>query len=327
MNILIISSISPDAIEQLSRRHNVTCSFNPSIESLNSLIRDQEAIILRSGVRLPAESMECAPNLKLVIRAGSGTDNLDLDYIKKRGLKLERIPEPGAYAVAELSLAFMVSLARNVLHVDSLLRKGRWTKYEFTGYLLRSKVLGIIGAGNIGSRVGKLGAAWGMNVIGCVKNPTQKRMGKLAEKGIQLKDFSEVISEADFLSIHVPLNESTRNMINADVLSSMKPGSFLINLSRGGVVKEQDLYKALTEGGKLRGAAMDVHEFEGEGCVSPLASLPNVILTPHIGAQTHDTQYQIGVRILKIINAFEDDQQQAKIKTGETRLDEYQATL
>jgi phosphoglycerate dehydrogenase-like enzyme len=327
MNILIISSISPDAIEQLSKQHNVTCSFNPSLESLNSLIPDQEVLILRSGVRIPAESMDCAPNLKLVIRAGSGTDNLDLDYINKRGLKLKRIPEPGAYAVAELSFAFMVSLARNVLHADRLLREGRWTKYEFTGYLLRDKILGIIGAGNIGSRVGQLGAAWGMKVIGCVKNPSPKKEERLAGKGIQLKDFFEVISEADFLSIHVPLDESTRYMINAEALSSMKSGSFLINLSRGGVVNEQDLYKTLTKGDRLLGAALDVHEVEGEGCVSPLASLPNVVLTPHIGAQTHDTQYQIGVRILEIIDSFESDPQQSEIRTSETKLDEHGSTL
>lgn len=327
MKILIISSISQDAIEQLSTRHDVTCSFNPSIESLNSLIRGQEVLILRSGVRVAAASMSNAPNLKLIIRAGSGTDNLDLDYINKRGLKLERIPEPGAYAVAELSFAFMVSLARNVLHADRLLRKGRWTKYEFKGYLLRSKVLGIIGAGNIGSLVGQLGVAWGMNVIGCVKNPSPKRWKRLVEKGIQLKGPTEVISKADFLSIHVPLNESTRNMINAETLSYMKPGSYLINLSRGGVVNEQDLYNALTQGDKLRGAALDVHKDEGEGCVSPLASLPNVILTPHIGAQTHDTQFQIGERILEIINSFEDDQQYPKIQTGETRLGRSGPTL
>jgi len=327
MNILIISSISPDAIEQLSRRHNVACSFNPPIERLKSQIRDREVIILRSGVCLSAESMECAPKLKLVIRAGSGTDNLDLDYINKRGLKLERIPEPGAYAVAELSLALMISLARNILHVDGLLRKGRWAKYDFTGYLLRSKILGIIGTGNIGSRVGKLGAACGMQVIGCVKNPSTNKAEKLAEMGIQLKDCSEVISKADFLSIHVPLNESTRNMINAEVLSSMKPGSFLINLSRGGVVNEQDLYNALTGEGKLGGAAMDVHKDEGEGCVSPLASLPNVILTPHIGAQTYDTQYQIGMRILQIIDSFEGDLHRPEMERGETIPDEYQAAL
>jgi len=271
--------------------------------------------------------MEGAPNLRLVIRAGSGTDNLDLDYIKRRGLKLERIPEPGAFAVAELSIAFMISLARNVLHVDRLLRKGRWTKYEFTGYLLGSKVLGIIGAGNIGSRVGELAAALGMKVIGCVKNPSPDKAEKLAGKGIQLKDCSEVISTADFLSLHVPLNESTRNLINADVLSTMKPGSFLINLSRGGVVNEQDLYKALTEDGKLRGAAMDVHEFEGEGCISPLASLPNVILTPHVGAQTHDTQFQIGLRILEIIDSFEKDLHKSKMRLTKTDYKEYEQTI
>ena len=327
MNILIISSISPDAIEQLSKLHNVTCSFNPSIETLTSLIPDQEALILRSGVQIPAETMDCAPNLKLVIRAGSGTDNLDLDYIKKRGLTLERIPEPGAYAVAELAFALMVNLARNVLHTDRLLRKGHWGKYDFTGYLLRHKVLGIIGAGNIGSRVGQLGAAWGMEVIGCVENPSSVVAEQLAQKGIQLKECYEVLSEADFLSIHVPLSKSTYNMINEEAFSSMKRGSFLCNLSRGGVVNEQDLFKALTQGDKLRGAALDVHEAEGEGHISPLASLPNVVLTPHIGAQTHDTQHEIGVRILEIINSFESDRQQSDTKMSQERFDEYRATI
>jgi D-3-phosphoglycerate dehydrogenase len=168
-------------------------------------------------------------------------------------------------------------------------------------------VLGIVGAGNIGSRVGQMGVAWDMEVIACVEYPSALRAAELAEKGIRLTSFDEVISAADFVSIHVPLKDSTRNLINADVLCRMKPGAFLINLARGGVVDEQALYKALTKGDRLRGAALDVHEQEGEGKISPLAGLPNVILTPHIGAMTVDSQREIGRRVIEAVNSFAAD--------------------
>jgi phosphoglycerate dehydrogenase-like enzyme len=232
---------------------------------------------------------------------------LDVSYIRTRGLQLERIPEPGAKAVAEMSFALMLALARNLLQADRLLRQGRWAKHDFNGYLLTGKVLGIVGAGNIGSRVGELGAAWGMKVTGCVEYPSPTIAAQLAEKGIRLADFDEVVSTADFLSIHVPLTGSTRNMIDEDVLSRVKLGSFLINLARGGIVDEKALYKALTEDNRLLGAALDVHQVEGQGHISPLASLPNVVLTPHMGSQTVDTQREIGERVLEIIDAFELD--------------------
>jgi len=178
-------------------------------------------------------------------------------------------------------------------------------KNELKGYLLTGKTLGIIGTGNIGSRVGQLGAAWGMKVIGCDVITAPDFAAQLAKKKIELRDFSEVISTADFVSIHVPLSESTGNMFNAEVLSKMKPGSYLINLARGGIVDEQALYEALKTGDTLRGAALDVHQNEGQGKISPLSSLPNVILTPHIGAQTSDSQREIGERIIEIIESFE----------------------
>lgn len=304
MRILIASSISPEAIEQLKKSHDVVCAFNAPVDKLKSLIGDRDILICRSGVTISAEVMSCAPRLKLIIRAGSGTDNIDVDYVRQRGIQLERIPEPGAKAVAELTFALMLALARNLLHADRMLRQGHFAKNELSGYLLRGKVLGIIGAGNIGSLVGQMGAAWGMKVLGCVEGPSPAVAAELHEKGIQLTDCCEVISQADFLSLHVPLTAATRNMVNAEVLSRMKPGSYLINMARGGVVDEQALYQALTEGKTLRGAALDVHQVEKAGHVSPLASLPNVILTPHIGAQTVDSQREIGGRILEIMDSF-----------------------
>ncbi|MFQ5708102.1 MAG: NAD(P)-dependent oxidoreductase [bacterium] len=317
MRILIASSIFPDAIQELRQQHDVICAFNTSEAKLKALIKDREVLIFRSGVSISSAVMQSAPQLRLLIRAGSGTDNLDLDYVRKRGLRLERIPEPGAKAVAELSFAFMLALARNLFQADRSLRQGRWTKYELNGFLLTGKVLGIVGAGNIGSRVGRLGAAWGMQVLGCVEEPTPELAAWLAARNIRLTDFDEVVSSADFLSLHVPLTDATKKMIGEEVFARMKAGSYLINLARGGVVDEQALHTALTKGDRLLGAALDVHECEGEGKVSPLASLPNVILTPHIGAQTVDSQREIGKRVLEIMDLFEADELECEAKETE----------
>jgi len=186
-----------------------------------------------------------------------------------------------------------------------LWRRGRWVKHEMTGYTLRGKVLGIVGVGNIGTVVGELGAAWGMRVIGCHETPSPALTASLLQKGIHLTTFDEVVSHADFLTLHVPLTPATRHMINAGVLARMKRGSFLLNLSRGGVVDEAALRAELQGGERLLGAALDVHEAEGEGRVSPLADLPNVVLTPHIGASAFDTQREIGERIVSIVEGLD----------------------
>lgn len=302
MKILIASSIDRDAIETLRSRHDVICAFNASREVLQAHLRDRQALIFRSGVQINAEVLACAPDLKLIVRAGSGFDNIDLDYIRQHDIKMTRIPGPGAQAVAEMAFALMLAMARRLFEADRLWRQGRWVKNELEGFLLSGKTLGIVGCGNIGSRVGQLGAAWGMSPVGCTENPSTKEAARLREKGILLTDFREVLSQADFVSIHVPLQDSTRNMINAEALALMKPGAFLVNLARGGVVDEKALYHALTSG-RLRGAALDVQEKEGEGVISPFAALANVILTPHIGAMTVDSQREIGRIVIQMIES------------------------
>ncbi len=152
--------------------------------------------------------------------------------------------------------------------------------------------------------MGRLDAAWGMNGIGCVEGPTQKLAAELRQQGIHLTDFDEVLSQADFVTVHVPLQESTYNLIDANALNRMKPGAYLLNLARGGVVDEQALYHVLAEGSQLAGAALDVHAEEGEGKISPLQGLSNVILTPHIGANTVDTQREIGRVVVTKISEF-----------------------
>lgn len=304
MKILIASPIDDLAIETLKTKHDVNCAFGVSEADLLQTIRDREVLVFRSGVKIDKNLLENAPALKLIVRAGSGVDNIDLEYVYQRGVEFHRIPGPGAEAVAELAFAFMLSLSRRLFEADKSMREAHWAKFQLSGYLIRRKVLGIVGMGDIGTHVAEMGRAWNMHVIGCVEKFSLERAAKFHRKEIDLLGMGEVIEHSDYLCLHVPLKDNTRNLVNASILSRMKPGSYLINLARGGVVDEEALYEALTKGNTLRGAALDVHKNEGEGKLSPLASLPNVILTPHIGAMAVDAQREIGRIAVEIINNF-----------------------
>jgi phosphoglycerate dehydrogenase-like enzyme len=203
--------------------------------------------------------------------------------------------------VAELTFALFLGLARQVLVADRLLRDGHWAKSEIVGYNLGGKTLGIVGLGSIGTTAARLGLGWGMRVIGCVERPSSERHDRFAAEGIELVSLPEVLAAADFVSLHVPLDDDTRGMIGREQLALMRPTSILVNISRGGVVDETALLEALQGDRGPAAAGLDVHVAEGEGKVSPLASLPNVILTPHIGASTVDAQRQIGVEIVRIV--------------------------
>jgi D-3-phosphoglycerate dehydrogenase len=314
MKILIASPIDPETLKELEKHHTVICAFDAVPDVLKTSIQGCDALIFRSGVKITREVLQSSSNLQLIIRAGSGIDNIDIEYVTQHKFEFVRIPEPGARAVAEMSFGLMLALSRNIFLADRMTKQGHWIKREIVGYLLANKTLGIIGVGNIGSTVGHMGAIWEMNVIGCVEHPSQQRADELNPKGIHLMSFKEVISHSDYISIHVPLKDSTQNLINADAFSLMKPGVYLINLARGGVVDEDALLYSMSNGGPVRGAALDVHKQEGEGKVSPLAGLPNVILTPHIGAMTIDTQREIGRRILETVHLFGAKQVASEIK-------------
>ncbi len=304
MKILQASPIDPGTVEALSRAHDVRSAVNAEPSRLAEAIVDREVVILRSGVQLSGEVLEGGLDLRLIVRAGSGLDNIDLEVARRRGIRVVRVPGMSALPVAEFTFAMMLSLARNVSLADRLLRKGHWPKADLGGALLRGKTLGVVGAGNIGSLVGQMGDAWGMRVLGCVDRPSPTVSQHLSERGITLVTFEQIVDEADILSLHVPLGAATRHMVDADVLAKMKPGSLLVNMARGGVVDEAALLDQLTAGGTLVGAALDVHEQEGEGTLSPFADLPNVVLTPHIGAMALDSQRLIGDRVFDLIQAF-----------------------
>jgi phosphoglycerate dehydrogenase-like enzyme len=300
--ILIASQIAPSALAQLQAEHDVRLAVGASEDALAEAAADREAIVFRSGVSIGPGAL-AAPDLKLLVRAGSGLDNLDLETVRARGIELVRIPGPGAQAVAELTLGLMIALARQVVRADRNLREAHWIKSELVGYNLRDKQLGIVGMGSIGSRVAALGKAWGMHPVGVVEHPSDERARRFEAEGIRLTTLDDVLATGDFISIHTPLNDATRGLIGAAELSGVKPGAFLVNIARGGVVDEAALAEALGPDGPLRGAALDVHVAEGEGKRSPLADLPNVILTPHIGAQTVDAQEEIGREVVAIFAA------------------------
>ena len=305
MNILVASSIHEGAIEHLRKRHTVTCRFGAPEDELVTAIADAEVLVFRSGVQISRQVLEAASHLKLIVRAGSGMDNIDWVYAEDRGIPIVRIAEPGARAVAEMSFALMLAMSRDLFRADRSMRQAHWIKSAISGHLLVNKTLGIIGAGNIGSLVGKLGVAWGMNVIGCTENGGPEIEAELKAIGISKTDFDTVLSKSDYLSVHVPLLDSTRMLISTDALTKIKRGAFLVNLARGGVVDELAVREALLDG-RLKGAAFDVHLNEGEGKLSPLADLDNVILTPHIGANAIDAQMEIGRIVIKTVESYEE---------------------
>ncbi len=301
MRILIASKIDPDAVATLQAAHDVVMAVGAPRDELERLMADREALVFRSGLDIDRALLDSAPQLHTIVRAGSGLDNLDLAEVQARGIHLQRIPGPGARAVAELTFALFLGLARQVVMVDRLLREGHWAKNEVTGWNLGGKTLGIIGLGSIGSTVAHLGQGWDMRVVGCVDQPSAEREARFGAQGIELLSMGDVLEQSDFVSVHVPLGPATRGLIGRVELARMKPGAFLVNIARGGVVDEAALLEALTAGERPAAAGLDVHVAEGPGRISPLASLPNVIVTPHIGATTVDAQREIGVEIVRII--------------------------
>jgi phosphoglycerate dehydrogenase-like enzyme len=317
MKVLLASAIDPAAVAVLEQRYDVTHALKSEPAGLMDAVADRETVVLRSGVQITADVMAAADELRLLVRAGSGLDNIDLAYARRRDIRVVRIPGMSAPPVAEFTFALLLALARRVTLADRLLREGHWPKPQLGGPLLHGKTLGIIGAGAIGGLVGQMGAAWGMRVLGSVAAPNESVAQQLLGRGITLADNEQVLAQSDFVSLHVPLDETTWHLIGADELALMKPGSMLVNMARGGVVDEVALYRALTGGGNVAGAALDVHEAEGEGTVSPFAELDNVVLTPHIGAMALDSQRLIGARVVELLDAYHHGQLDAEVRDGE----------
>ncbi len=286
-SVLICDEVDP-ILNKVLEENSLKVSYEPEItaDQILEKIVDFNIVIVRSRTTITKEMIDKAANCKIIARVGVGLDNVDQDAAKAKNIRVINAVEGAMNAVAELVLGLMLSLARQTTRGDRGIRNEQWLKKELKGTELKGKYLGIIGLGNIGKRLGRLARALNMNIIGYDVIPIDEEFSK--EVGLMKADLNTLLQSSDYISIHVPLLDSTYHMLDAQKMSTMKKTAKIINTSRGGVVDEDALYDAL-KNGTLGGAALDV--FEKEPAIgTKLAELDNVILTPHIGAQTKEAQ-------------------------------------
>ncbi len=286
-SVLICDQVNP-ILNKILKENGLNLTYEPEItpEQIKAKIGEFNIVIVRSRTTLTKEMIDKANNCKIIARVGVGLDNIDLDAAKAKNIRVINAVEGAMNAVAEQVLGLMISLARQIPLADREIRNGNWLKKELVGTELRGKYLGIVGLGNIGKKLGRLAKALNMNIIGYDVIPIDEEFSK--EVGLMKTDLDTLLQSSDYVSLHVPLLDSTYHLINAKKLSTMKKTANIINTSRGGVIDEEALYDAL-KNGNLGGAALDVFEKE-PATGNKLATLPNVILTPHIGAQTKEAQ-------------------------------------
>jgi len=286
-SVLICDKVDP-VLNKILGENGLQVTYEPEItsEQIQEKIDKFNIVIVRSRTKITKEIIEKAKNCKIIARVGVGLDNIDLDAAKAKDIRVINAVEGAMTAVAEQVLGLMLSLARNIARADREIRNGNWLKKELMGTELKGKYLGIVGLGNIGKRLGRLAKGLNMNIIGYDVIPIDEEF--VRDVGLMKTDLDTLLQSSDYVSLHVPLLDSTYHMIDAKKLATMKPTAKIINTSRGGVIDEEALYDAL-KNGNLGGAALDVFEKE-PATDSPLVTLPNVILTPHIGAQTKEAQ-------------------------------------
>ncbi len=285
MKVLIADAIHDAGKEVLREIAEVDNGGKLTPEQLLEKASDADAIIVRSATKITKEVIDAAKKLKVIGRAGVGVDNIDLDAATARGIIVVNAPEATSITVAEHTMGLMLAMARKIPFAASSMKSGKWEKKKFMGMELRDKTLGVLGLGRIGSEVVRRALAFGMKIQAFDPYISEKAAKDL---GVALADFDKVVSTSDFLSIHVPLTDQTRNIIGKKELSKMKNDAVLINCARGGIVDEEALYDAI-KSGQIAGAAVDVFAKEPMED-SPLAGLDNVILTPHLGASTEEAQ-------------------------------------
>ncbi len=297
MKVLVSDNLSPKGIEILKNAGlEVDVKVGMKPEELRALIGDYHGLVIRSATKVTPQIIDAAKNLKVVGRAGSGLDNVDIPAATRKGIVVMNTPGGNTITTAEHTIALMLALARQVPQATMSLRGGKWEKKRFTGVELFNKTLGIIGIGKIGSQVAKRAQALAMNIIAYDPYLSEDRANAIGVEKVELK---ELFSRSNFITIHTPITPETRNLINKETIKKMKKGVRIINCARGGIVNEKDLYDALVEG-KVAGAALDVFEKEPpEG--NPLMTLENLICTPHLGAATKEAQENVAIAVAEQI--------------------------
>jgi D-3-phosphoglycerate dehydrogenase len=282
-----------------NKEFKVDIHNKPSQEELKELIKDYNGLLIRSEVKITSDIIDVAGKLKFIGRAGTGVDNVDKEAATKKGIIVANVPGGNTISAAEHTIGLMLSLARHIPESYKSLKNRKWDRKNFVGTELFGKTSGLIGLGRIGSEVAKRLNAFGMNVIAYDPFANQETAKK---NNIELKSIDEVFAQADYISIHSPLNDSTRGMINADAIKKMKDGVRIINCARGPIVNEKDLSDAI-KSGKVAGAAIDVFAKEPPEDWT-LVDTDKVVGTPHLAASTNEAQVRIAKEIGKVLVDF-----------------------
>ena len=291
MKVLVTEKLADSGVELLEKEFEVDVRLDLSPEEFLEEIGHYEGLIVRSATKVTAEIIGRAENLKAIGRAGIGVDNIDVEAATQRGILVANAPESNTIAAAEHTLGLMLAVARKIPAADASLRGGEWGRSTFKGVEVAEKTLGLIGLGHVGSIVARGAMGMGMDALAYDPYVSEDRMRSMNVR--RAGRVEEVLSESDFVSLHVPRTPQTAGMIDEGAIERMKPSAFLINAARGGIVDETALYNAL-KSGRIAGAALDVFETEPT-TDSPLFNLPNVVVTPHLGASTAEAQDRAGV--------------------------------
>ena len=300
MNVLVLAAIHPEGIALLQRECQVEVKPGLSEAEIIQKIPPYHAVIVRSKPQITRAVIDAGENLKVIGRAGVGLDNVDVKYAQSKGIQVVNTPGAGTESVAEHVFALLLSVVRGIPRADRAMREGKWIKKELMGTELKGKTFGIIGFGRIGSRLGEIAAAFGMKVLAYDVIDISERAQQI---GAEVCSMDTVLDKSDFITLHIPLLPSTRNLISEKEIEKMNPNAVLINAARGGVVDEKALYKALKEK-KIR-AALDVFE-EEPLTESPLLTMDNIVLTPHIAGSTEEAQKRTGTEVArKVLEALQ----------------------
>ena len=299
MKVLVADGVSKKGIDILAEDFEVVVKDKLPAEELLAIIPEFDAIIVRSASKVTAEVIAAAKNLKIIGRAGVGVDNIDVAAATARGIIVINSPGGNTIAATEHTMAMMLAMSRNIPIANETMQQGEWNRKKYVGVELRGKTLGVIGMGRIGSGVAKRALAFDMNVIGYDPYINEERAQAM---GVTIGTLEDVITKADFITVHMPLTPDTKGMLNKDNMKRMKKGVRLVNCARGGIIDEQDLADAV-KAGIVAGAAIDVFTSEPIPADHPLIGLPGVVLTPHLGASTVEAQIGVSVDVAQGIKA------------------------
>jgi len=299
--VLISDNVAKECVAILEATGKINVDFNTKLtpEELMNCIGNYDALIVRSATKVRAEIIEKAKQLKVIGRAGAGVDNIDVGKATDAGIIVMNTPGGNTVSTAEHAFSLLVALSRNISQADRSVKEGRWEPKKYMGVELRGKTLGVIGLGNIGHVLAQRAIAFGMKVIG-VDPFVSKEIAQSI--GVELVNLDRIWAESDYITVHTPLNDSTRHLINAETLAICKTGVRIINCARGGIVDEKALLEAINSG-KVAGAALDVYEKEPP-VDNPLVMHEKVVSTPHLGASTIEAQDIVAVMVAEQIRDY-----------------------